>query len=227
MRRQGKVSERHLTANGEGFLDSTSCDQTMVSCSSRLKVLGSPWRTEVMGATVSYIFGHHVGFESPSGMTALMAILHAAEDKVEYCARYGIKIKPRDWLSMTFRQLIMDNGEGKGQLVMNTLESMECGASFGSAYDAINKSPQESNHARIQRHVDHLMPGSTMGKRARRGEPCRAGLALQFLPSNSGSSPVLNSFGRPVLDLLNFCLPGLPQWLYQGSRPLRRPRASR
>lgn len=186
MRRQGKVSDRHLTANGEGFLDSTSCDQTMVSCSSRLKVLSSPWRTDVMGAAVNYIFGHHVGFESPSGMTALMAILHAAEDKVEYCARFGIKIKPRDWLSMTFRQFVMDNGEGKGQLVMRTLESMECGASFGSAYDAINKSPQESKHASTQRHVDHLMPASTMGTRARRGEPCRAGLArlnfFEYMP---------------------------------------------
>jgi hypothetical protein len=186
MRRQGKVSERHLTANGEGFLDSTSCDQTMVSCSSRLKVLSSPWRTDVMGAAVNYIFGHHVGFESPSGMTALMAILHSAEDKVEYCARFGIKIKPSDWLSMTFRQFVMDNGEGKGQLVMRTLESMECGASFGAAYDAINKSPQESKHASTQRHVDHLMPASTMGKRARRGEPCRAGLArlnfFEYMP---------------------------------------------
>lgn len=186
MRRQGKVSDRHLTANGEAFLDSTSCDQTLLSCASRLKVLSSPWRTDVMGATVNYIFGHHVGFENPSGMTALMAILHAAEDKVEYCARFGIKIKPRDWLSMTFRQLVMDNGEGKGQLVMSTLESMECGASFGSAYDAINKSPQESKHASTQRHVDHLMPASTMGKRARRGEPCRAGLArlnfFEYMP---------------------------------------------
>lgn len=186
MRRQGKARDRHLTANGEAFLDSTSCDQNTVSCSSRLKALGSPWRTDVMGATVNYIFGHHVGFESPSGMTALMAILHAADDKVEYCARHGIKIKPRDWLSMTFRQLIMDNGEGKGQLVMTTLESMECGASFGAAYDAINKSPLESQHASTQRHVDHLMPGSTMGKRPRRGEPCRSGLArlnfFEYMP---------------------------------------------
>jgi hypothetical protein len=177
LRRQGKTSDRHLTANGEAFLDSTSCDQTLLSCASRLKVLSSPWRTDVMGAAVNYIFGHHVGFESPSAMTALMAILHAAEDKVEYCALHGIKIKPRDWLSMTFRQFVMDNGEGKGQLAMNTLESMECGASFGSAYDAINKSAQESKHASTQRHVDHLMPASTMGKRARRGEPSRAGMA--------------------------------------------------
>lgn len=185
-RRQGKTKDRHLTVNGEAFLDGTSCDQTLVSCASRLKVLSSPWRTDVQGAATDYIFGHHVGFESPSQTTALMAILHAAEDKVEYCARFGIKIQPRDWLAMTFRQLVMDNGEGKGQIAMRALEEMEAGANFGAAYDAINKSPQESKHASTQAHVDHLMPGSTMGRRKERGEPDRASLArlnfFEYMP---------------------------------------------
>lgn len=186
LRRQGKAKDRHLTVNGEAFLDSTSCDQTLVSGASRLKVLSSPWRTDVQGAATDYIFGHYVGFESPSQTTALMAILHAAEDKVAYCERYGIMIQPRDWLAMTFRQFVMDNGEGKGQLAMRALEEMEAGASFGAAYDAINKSPLESRHASTQTHVDHLMPGSTMGRRAARGEPCRASLArlnfFEYMP---------------------------------------------
>jgi hypothetical protein len=185
-RRQGKTKDRHLAVNGEAFLDSTSCDQTLVSCASRLKVLSSPWRTDVQGAATNYIFGHYVGFESPSQTTALMAILHAAEDKVEYCARFGIKIQSRDWLSMTFRQIVMDNGEGKGELAMRTLEDMEAGASFGSVYDAINKGPLESHHASTQAHVDHLMPGSTMGRRKERGEPDRTSLArlsfFEYMP---------------------------------------------
>ncbi|WP_374257825.1 hypothetical protein [Aquabacterium sp.] len=186
LRRQGKAKDRHRTVNGEAFLDSTSCDQSLVSCASRLKVLSSPWRTDVQGAGTDYIFGHHVGFESPSQTTALMAILHAAEDKVEYCARFGINIQPRDWLTMTFRQFVMDNGEGKGQLAMSALEEMEAGASFGAAYDALNKSPQESKHASTQAHVDHLMPGSTMGRRKERGEPDRASMArlnfIEYMP---------------------------------------------
>ncbi len=186
LQRQGQTKERHLAVNGEAFLDSTSCDQTLVSCASRLKVLSSPFRTDIQGAATDYIFGHHVGFESVSQTTALLAILHAAEDKVEYCARFGIKIKSRDWLPMTFRQFVMDNGEGKGQLVMRTLEEMEVGANFGAAYDAINKAPQESKHASIHAHVDHAMPGSTMGRRAARGEPSRASLArlnlFEYMP---------------------------------------------
>jgi hypothetical protein len=177
MRRQGSIKERFLSINSDAFLDSTSTDQTLVSCGSRLKVISAPWRTDVLGTSIDYIFGHHVGFENPSAATSLMAILHAAQDKVEYCAHFDIKIQPRDWLPMTFRRFITDNGEGKGKLAMSTLEEMECGASYGSAYDAINKAPSESTHRKTQRLLDHLMPGSTMGRRARRGEPERETLA--------------------------------------------------
>lgn len=186
LRRQNKLKDRHLSANGEAFLDSTSTDQTLVSGASRLKVLSAPWRTDVMGASIDYIFGHHVGFENPSAATALLAIHHAAEDKVDYCARYGVEIKSRDWHPMTFRQIVTDNGEGKGELVLRTLEQMESGAEFGPAYDAINKSPVESGHRRMQRHVDHLMPASTMGRRPKRGEPDRTVLArlnfFEYMP---------------------------------------------
>ncbi|WP_180125376.1 hypothetical protein [Rhodoferax sp. BLA1] len=186
LRRQNKMKDRFLSANGEAFLDSTSTDQTLVSSASRLKVLSAPWRTDVMGASIDYIFGHHVGFESPSAMTALLSILHAAEDKVGYCARYGIKIAPRDWHSMTFKKILTDNGEGKGQLSLKTLEEIESGASFGPAYDAINKAPLESGHRRTQKQLDHQLPGSTMGRRKRRGEPDRSVMArlnfFEYMP---------------------------------------------
>lgn len=179
MRRQGKIGDRHHSINGDGYLDSTSCDQTLVSSASRLKVISSPWRTEVLGAGhgIDYIFGSHVGFENPSSSTALLAILHASQDKVAYCAKNGIHIEPRDWLSMTFRQFFMDNGEGKNIVVMRTLEEIESGASYGATFQSINKSPIESNFNRAHRDLDHLTPGSTMGRRKRRGEPARAELA--------------------------------------------------
>lgn len=186
LRRQGNFMRKHITANGEALLDSTSCDQTLVSCASRLKVLSSPWRTSVVGSSVGYIFGHHVGFESPSATTALLAILHASESKVDYCARFGIAIKERDWLPMTFRKFAMDNGEGKNQLTMSTLEELRSGASFGSSYDAINKALAESEHKKTQAHVDHHMPASTMGERPKRGEPDRSSLArlnfFEYMP---------------------------------------------
>lgn len=188
MRRLGKIKDRHNSINGTAYLDSTPADQTLVSSASRLKPISSPTRTEVIGAGfgIDYIFGSHVGFEHTSSTTALLAILHAAEDKVAYCAKNGITIEPRDWLSLSFRQYVMDNGEGKNQAVMKTLEEIEAGASYGAAYQSINKAPVESNFNRAHKDLDHLIPGSTMGRRPRRGEPARVELARlnfqEFLP---------------------------------------------
>jgi len=174
LRHMGTFSARNVTANGEALADSTSCDQSLVSVASRLKPLMSPWRTEIVGSAVGYCFGLHVGFESPSAQTALMAILNAAGSKVEFCRRYGIDITEDEWLPMVFRRYAMDNGEGKNKLTMSTIEELQAGVSYGSAYDAINKYLVESDHRRYQTHVDHHHPGSTFGRMKARGEPNRA-----------------------------------------------------
>lgn len=181
LRRIGNMRGRFETINGVAFLDSTSTDQTLVSAASSVKILRAPWRTEVLGGCIDYIFGVHVGFESPSATTALLAILSAATDKVALCARFGHVIQPRDWHFSTFAKFLMDNGEGKGALALTQIEQMESSASFGAAYDAINKAPGESGHHKRQKAVDHRLPGSTLGRRKRRGEPDRSQFArLRF-----------------------------------------------
>jgi hypothetical protein len=132
------------------------------------------WR---VGGAQNYIFGVHLGFENVASMTALLAILHAAEDKVDFCARYGIHIEPDDWLATTFHRHPVDNGEVKGSDAMAALQEAEAGAQFGPAYVALNKSPLESNHKVTQVRLDHRTPGSTMGRIRERGEPSRAELA--------------------------------------------------
>lgn len=181
LRRIGRMRGRFETANGVAFIDSTSTDQTLVSAASPVKLLSAPWRTEVLGGCIDYIFGIHVGFEAPSATTALLAILSAATDKVAFCARFGHHIEPRDWYSSAFNSFLMDNGEGKGSLALCQIEQMESSASFGAVYDAINKAPSESGHHKRQKAVDHTLPGSTLGRRKRRGEPDRSQFArLRF-----------------------------------------------
>lgn len=173
-RRLKSVKGRYETLNGLAYIDSTSTDQTLTSSIHPLKVLKSPWRTEVLGAAIDYIFGIYVGFEPVSATTALLAILNAASDKVALCARFGHIIEPRDWLSCTFNTFAADNGEGKGQLAMHTLEQLAMTASYGKAYDAINKAQGESGHHQRQKRIDHLIPASTLGRRKQRGEADRA-----------------------------------------------------
>lgn len=181
LRRMNKARDRFSTLNGVAYLDSTSTDQTLISSINPLKRLKSPWRTEVLGASIDYIFGVHVGFEAASATTALLSILNAATDKVAFCARYGHKIEPRDWLSCTFNTIQTDNGEAKGQLAMYTLDQLSTSMVFGKSYDAINKSASESGHRKRQADIDHGLPGSTMGRQKARGEKDRFRLAgLKF-----------------------------------------------
>ena len=181
MRRINKATDRFITLNGVAYLDSTSTDQTLISSVNPLKRLKSPWRTEVLGASIDYIFGIYVGFEAASATTALLSILNAATDKVAFCARYGHRIEPRDWLSCTFNTIHTDNGEAKGQLAMYTFDQLSTSMVFGKSYDAINKSASESGHRKRQADNDHLIPGSTMGRYKARGEKDRSTLAgLKF-----------------------------------------------
>lgn len=180
-RRMNKARDRYDTLNGVAYIDSTSTDQTLISSIHPLKRLKSPWRTEVLGASIDYIFGIYVGFEAASATTALLAILNAASDKVAMCARFGHTIEPRDWYGSTFNMFEADNGEFKNKLTMYTLEELSMTASYGKVYDAINKSPNESGHNQRQKTNDHLLPGSTMGRPKLRGEADRMDAAgLRF-----------------------------------------------
>jgi hypothetical protein len=172
-RRMQKARDRYDTLNGVAYIDSTSTDQTLISSIHPLKRLKSPWRTEVMGASIDYIFGIYVGFEAASATTALLAILSAATDKVAMCARFGHTIEARDWYSSTFNLFEADNGEAKNKLTMYTLQELSTSASYGKVYDAINKAPQESGHRKRQKRNDHLLPGTTMGRSKIRGEADR------------------------------------------------------
>jgi hypothetical protein len=181
LRRMNKARDRYDTLNGVAYIDSTSTDQTLISSIHPLKRLKSPWRTEVLGASIDYIFGIYVGFEAASATTALLAILNAATDKVALCARFGHTIEPRDWYGSTFKMFEADNGEFKNKLTMYTLEELSMTASYGKVYDAINKAPNESGHNQRQKKNDHLLPGSTMGRSKSRGEADRMDAAgLRF-----------------------------------------------
>ncbi|PUE27906.1 hypothetical protein B9Z39_09195 [Limnohabitans sp. JirII-29] len=182
LRRMHKARDRYDTLNGVAYIDSTSTDQTLISSIHPLKRLKSPWRTEVLGASIDYIFGIYVGFEAASATTALLAILSAATDKVDMCARFGHIIEPRDWYGSTFNMFEADNGEAKNKLTMYTLQELSTSASYGKVYDAINKAPNESGHHQRQKRNDHLLPGTTMGRTKIRGEANRieaAGLRFE------------------------------------------------
>lgn len=154
----------------KALIDSTSEDQTLVSEASRLKVIGTSHRTVVVIAGLGYILGVYSGPESPSTLTALLAVLNCAEDKVAYCARHGRVIQAGEWISFMPRGIFADNGELKSELGIATLTACDVSLTFTRAYDPKPKQEVEHSHLKLHRDVDHANHGSTQGRSRERGE---------------------------------------------------------
>ena len=78
-------------------IDATIADIFLVSQSNREKIVGRPTMYFLLDSFTRIVLGMHITLESPSWKSASMCILNSMEDKVEFCARYGIQITEEDW----------------------------------------------------------------------------------------------------------------------------------
>ena len=78
-------------------IDATVADIFLVSQGNREKIVGRPTMYFLMDSFTRIVMGMHITLESPSWESASMCILNSMEDKVEFCAKYGIRINRDDW----------------------------------------------------------------------------------------------------------------------------------
>lgn len=98
------------TQPGSYQMDATQADIYLVSRSDRSVVVGRPYIYLAVDTATHLIAGVYIGFSCDE--TAVMACIEqAATDKAEYCARYGIEIKPEQWPSTGMpSEIITDKG---------------------------------------------------------------------------------------------------------------------
>ena len=91
-------------------MDATIADIYLVSRLDRSSVIGRPNIYLAVDTATQLIAGIYVGMEAGEG--AVMACLaNAAENKVEFCAQYGIQIEPEQWPSRGVPdEIITDQG---------------------------------------------------------------------------------------------------------------------
>lgn len=92
-------------------MDATTADIYLVSRLDRTAVIGRPNVYLAVDTATRLIAGIYVGVQA--GERAVIACLqNAAEDKVEFCARYGINIEPEQWPSHGLpKEIITDKGK--------------------------------------------------------------------------------------------------------------------
>ena len=97
-------------AVGSYQMDATQADIFLVSRVDRGTVVGRPYIYLAVDTASHLIAGVYIGFEA--GLQAVLSCLaNAAEDKVRFCARYGIQISADQWPSKGVPyEIITDQG---------------------------------------------------------------------------------------------------------------------
>lgn len=106
-------------------IDATVADIYLVSQQDREMIVGRPTMYFVMDAASHIVTGMYITLKSPSWESAAMAVRNGAQDKVSFCARYGISITEEEWPCHHLPQsLIADRGEvesKKADVLANSL----------------------------------------------------------------------------------------------------------
>lgn len=174
----GSAQDQVHAVGQMAMIDSTSSDVYLTSVLSRNKVLPPMHRTIVVDVRSTAVMGFHAGWESASSSTSLQAILCAAEDKKHLAARFGIEINVDDWPGMLHRLYLADNGELKSEALKEAERHFHFGIEYAKAFSGQSKSIVESQHHTDHKALDHKLPGTTRGRKQKRGESKPADAAL-------------------------------------------------
>lgn len=106
-------TESHLRGPGMACqIDATTADIYLVSRNDRTAIIGRPTMYFQMDSFSHIVTGMNISLDPPSWDNAARTILNSVEDKVEFCARYGVEITEDEWPCMHFPSVILaDRGE--------------------------------------------------------------------------------------------------------------------
>lgn len=103
-----------LMGPGSRFeIDATKLEVECVSEIDRRTPIGRAVFYHVTDVFTKMVCGVYVGVEEPSWLAAGLAVRNVAQDKVKFCAEYGIDIKPEEWPCQDVMpaRLMADRGE--------------------------------------------------------------------------------------------------------------------
>ena len=119
----------HSTATSQALgpgsryeIDATNADIYLVSNSNPESIVGRPTIYFVIDVFSRLVAGFYIGFEAPSYIAAIQALNIAMNDKVKYCAEYGISIQPEDWPAVGLPDALLAD---RGELLGYQIEALE------------------------------------------------------------------------------------------------------
>ncbi len=145
---------------GKFEIDCQVADVYLVSRYNRNWIIGRPALYAVIDKFSRMICGIYVGLESGSYIGAMMALLNATTNKVEFCKQYGIGIKEKDWpIHYLPEAIIADRGELEGGNIDNLINTLNVKVQNTPPYRADLKSTVERFFGLTNERVKPFLPG--------------------------------------------------------------------
>lgn len=155
-------------------IDATIGDIYLVSSLDRTKIIGRPVIYVVIDVFSRLIVGISVLLEGPSWYGAMLALDNVVEDKVAYCAKYGITIQSSEWKGNALPERILaDRGEFEGYNVDSLINSFGIIIQNTAPYRADWKSIVERHFGIATEKVIKYSPGGVIKVRERGGKDYR------------------------------------------------------
>ncbi|CAM3052005.1 Mu transposase C-terminal domain-containing protein [Paenibacillus sediminis] len=155
----GNATKEAIGPGSKFLLDGTSFDIYLVSRINRNWIIGRPCLFYTMDVFSRVVTGMYIGLET-SWLSAAMAIANSCEDKVSYCAKYGISIQPEEWESHHLPETILgDKGELFSKEVETLVENLHVKIENTSSYRGDLKSIIERHFRTTNDSVKMMLPG--------------------------------------------------------------------
>ncbi|QRM19003.1 hypothetical protein GBK02_06155 [Dechloromonas sp. TW-R-39-2] len=162
----GQSNPITLQTGLRALVDASSNDRYLVSAFNRSQTLGPARVIPVVEEKTGYIWGIYVGWRV-NKEAAKLSILNACSDKVEFCARYHIHIKPEEWYSHLHAEFRADKGEFNCTAVRESLGETNRSIEYVITGRPDLRGRGERAHGLLH---DHNANGSTFGRFRKRGE---------------------------------------------------------
>ncbi|HWD93550.1 MAG TPA: Mu transposase C-terminal domain-containing protein [Verrucomicrobiae bacterium] len=192
LRHRALGGDASLIAFGPGSvfqIDSTIADIYLVSVMGRTRIIGRPTLYLMVDVFTRMIVGFCAVIENASYGSAALALENAAQDKVEFCAKFGIKISEFEWPSAHFSELLVaDRAEMLGKNSNHLIDAFGFRIANTPPHRADLKPFIERLFHSINQELIHSLPGAVRKKRERGDRDYRLDASL-----------TLNEFRKAVI----------------------------
>ncbi|WP_077305705.1 Mu transposase C-terminal domain-containing protein [Terribacillus halophilus] len=211
-------------------IDATIADVYLLSEYDAEVIIGRPVIYAVIDVYTRMIAGVYVGLEGPSWIGAMMAIQNATEDKVNYCEKHGITIRPEEWPAKHLPHYITaDRGEMISEKVKGIIDRFDVKIQNTPPFRPDWKGIIERQFGTIQGYVKPFISGTIdkdYGVRGEKDYALEASLNLAEFRKviiktilHYNKRHWLNNY-EPEIDIIQKDIPLIPNdlWRYGVSR---------